>query len=245
MKKILSLLRQAIQTYDMINTGDKIAVGVSGGKDSLVLLKALKSLGEFYPKQFEIIAISIDTGFDNADYEPISNFCKNQDIEYTIIKTQIKEIVFDNLKAKSPCALCSKMRRAALCEAALAHGCTKLALGHNKDDATQTYMMNLIYNGNAMCFEPVTYYEDKKIAIIRPLVFASEYETTKCAAEESLPVMDKICPYDGNSKREDTKNLIYSLRAKCKNAEKNIFTAIKNSPEFKKYEKRNSDETNG
>lgn len=245
MKKILSLARQAIQTYNMIENGDRIAVGVSGGKDSLVMLEALKTLGTFYTNTFETVAISIDNGFESTDYKAISDYCQSRGIEHIIIKTHIKEIAFDNLRDKTPCSLCSRMRRAALCETALKYRCNKLALGHNKNDAIETYIMNLIYNANPICFEPVTCYEDKKITIIRPLVFASEYDISKCAINLELPVMERICPFDGKTGREDIKKLISALKKQYRYADKNIFTAIKNSAEFKKYETEKSHETDG
>ncbi len=238
MKKILSLARQAIKTYNMINDGDVIGIGVSGGKDSLVLLLSMYMLKDFYPKKFEIKAISIDTGFENTDFSKIRELCDNLNIQYILENTDIKEIVFDKMQKSSPCSLCSKMRRAALCSLAEKSGCNKIALGHNKDDAIETYVMNTLYNAKAMCFEPVTHYEDRKLTIIRPLIFADEYSVKKCAEENNLPVMAKNCPQDGNTKREETKKLLKHLNKLNKNAVKNIFTIIKNSEEFKKYEMR-------
>ena len=245
MQKILSFIRQAVQSYNMIEDGDVIAVGVSGGKDSLVLLKALHSLMSFYPKQFNIKAVTVDAGFPGTDFKAVKEMCRELDIEYIIEKTDIKEIVFDRKKEKSPCSLCSKMRRAALCNSAKNAGCNKIALGHNCDDAIETFIMNIIYNGKAMCFEPVTVYEDIGITIIRPLIYAREYMISKCAKEYNLPLINKICPADGNTMREKTKKLISGIKLENKNASKNIFTAIKSLPEFKKYEvtdKRGNDE---
>ena len=236
MQKILSLMRQAIQTYNMIDNGDVIAIGVSGGKDSLVLLRAMHCFKTFYPKQFDIKAITIDSGFENADFTEVQKLCKKLDVEYIIEKTDIKKIVFDKKKEKSPCSLCSKMRRAALCDIAKNTGCNKIALGHNRDDAIETFVMNITYNGKAMCFEPVTHYEDINITLIRPLIYVQEYILSKCAKENNLPIVKKICPADGNTKREEIKKLISSIQSNNKNAKKNIFTAIKNLPEFKKYE---------
>lgn len=236
MQKILSLMRQAVQVYNMIDNKDVIAVGVSGGKDSLVLLTAMHTFKSFCPKKFDIKAITIDSGFENTDFTHVKKMCKELDIEYIIEKTDIKEIVFDRKKEKSPCSLCSKMRRAALCTAAKNAGCNKIALGHNRDDAIETFIMNTINNGNAMCFEPVTMYEDIDLMLIRPLVYAPEYIITKCAKEHNLPVVNKFCPADGNTKREETKRFISDIRLINKNASKNIFTAIKKLPEFKKYE---------
>ena len=238
MKKILSLARQAIKTYDMINDGDVIAIGVSGGKDSLVLLLSMHMLKDFYPKKFDIKAVSIDTGFEGTDFSKIKELCGKLNVPHIIEKTDIKEIVFDKMQESSPCSLCSKMRRAALCNLADRHGCNKLALGHNKDDAIETYVMNTLYNAKAICFEPVTHYEDRELTIIRPLIFADEYLVKKCAMENNLPVMQKNCPADGNTKREETKKLLRKLYKLNKNAIKNIFTVIKNSEEFKKYETR-------
>jgi len=245
MKRILSLSRQAIQKYNMISENDTVAVGVSGGKDSLVLLCTLTKLSEFYPLCFKVKAISIDAGFDGCNFDEIKKLCLSLGIEHKIVKSPIKEIVFNNIKPKSPCALCSKMRRAALCDEALKMGCNKLALGHNLDDAIETFMMNTLYNGNAMCFEPITHYDDKGISIIRPLVFAPEYAISRCAGDLVLPVMKKICPMDGNTKREETKEIIANISQKNKNAKKNIFTAIKNLPEFKKYEVTDANENDG
>ena len=238
-------MRRAVADYSMISDGDRICVGVSGGKDSLVLLYALARLASFYPLPFTVKAVSIDAGFENCDFSKIKKLCHNLGIEYKIVEAPIKEIVFDNIKPKSPCALCSKMRRAALCDAAMEMGCNKLALGHNLDDAAETFIMNTIYNGNAMCFEPVTHYEDKGISIIRPLIYAEEYIISGCAKELGLPVMKKICPYDGNTKRECTKEIIADICKKKKKAKQNIFTAIKNLPEFKKYEVTATNENDG
>lgn len=245
MKKILSLARQAIKTYDMINDGDVIAIGVSGGKDSLVLLLSMHMLKEFYPKKFDIKAVSIDTGFEGTDFSKIKELCGKLNVPHITEKTDIKEIVFDKMQESSPCSLCSKMRRAALCTIAEKNGCNKIALGHNKDDAIETYVMNTLYNAKAMCFEPVTYYEDRNLTIIRPLIFADEYIIKKCAKENMLPIIEKSCPADGNTKREETKKLLNQIKSKNKNAIKNIFTVIKNSEEFKKYEMRQSNENDG
>ena len=245
MKKILSLARQAVKTYNMIDEGDVIAVGISGGKDSLVMLAALSCLKEFYPKKFDIKALSIDMGFENASFLQIAKFCESLQIEYIIEKTQIKEIVFHKLKEKSPCSLCSKMRRAALCTTAKKLGCNKLSLGHNKDDAIETFIMNTIYNGKIACFEPVTNYEDIGITIIRPLIFTDEYTIKKYARENTLPIIEKLCPADGNTKREETKRLLTQIKKQNNKALKNIFTAIKNLPEFKKYEVKLCDENDG
>lgn len=245
MKRILSLSRQAIQSYNMINDGDTIAVGVSGGKDSLVMLAVLNSLKEFYPKKFDIKAVTIDMGFENARFSEIEKFCNCLGVEYMVEKTKIKEIVFDNLKEKSPCSLCSKMRRAALCTTAKKLGCNKLSLGHNKDDALETFIMNTIYNGKIACFEPVTNYEDIGITIIRPLIFTDEYTIKKYAHENTLPIIEKLCPADGNTKREETKRLLTQIKKQNNKALRNIFTAIKNLPEFKKYEVKLCDENDG
>ena len=220
----------------MIKQDDIIAIGVSGGKDSLVLLKAMHTLKSFYPKRFDIKAVTIDAGFTGADFSSVKNMCQNMGIEYIVEKTNIKEIVFDKKSEKSPCSLCSKMRRAALCSAAIKAGCNKIALGHNRDDSIETFVMNIIYNGNAMCFEPVTVYDDIGLTIVRPLIFVPEYMISKCSKKYKLPITPKICPADGNTKREETKKLISGIKGNNKDAAKNIFTAIKKLPEFVKYE---------
>ena len=236
MKRVLSLMRQAVQKYNMINEGDSIGVGVSGGKDSLVLLYALNRLRGFYPKKFSIKAISVDIGFENADYSGIRKFCNGENIEFHIEKTVIKQIVFDEMKEKNPCSMCANLRRGALCSAAVNLGCNTIALGHNRDDANETLLMNLFFNSRIYSFEPVTIYENTGLKLIRPLIFVSEGQTNACAVRYSLPVMPKVCPNDGVSQRESIKKLINTMSLHNPDVRTNIFSAICSTDYYKKHE---------
>jgi len=226
MKKILSAMRRTIQKYNMISDGDKILAAVSGGKDSMVMLKALNELQTFYPKQFALGAICIDIGFADADYDPILKFCNNNKILCHIEKTVIRQVVFDEMQEKSPCSLCARMRRAALCNKAEELGYNKIALGHNRDDANETLLMNIFKNGKIECFEPYTKYDDRNITIIRPLLEIPEGIISSCAKRNNIPVMKKVCPVDGKTDREKTKELIDSLSKNNKKIKTNIFSAI-------------------
>ena len=219
-------MRQTVQKYNMIESGDKIAVAVSGGKDSLVMLEALHLLCTFYPHKFSIGAVCIDSGFDGCDFSLIKNFCKERSIDCHVEKTVIKKVVFEEMKETNPCSLCARMRRAALCNVAQEKGYNKLALGHNRDDANETLIMNLLYNGKIECFEPKTSYDDKKITIIRPMISIPEGIIYSACKRNNFPFMKKICPVDGNKKREKTKNLISDLSANNKKIKDNIFNAI-------------------
>ena len=226
MKRILGLMRKAIQKYNMIQPGDRIAVAVSGGKDSMVLLDAMNRLKCFYPLEFEIGAIYIDIGFESNAELPLRNYCDKNNIEFCVSKSSIKTIAFDIEKAKSPCSLCSRMRRAALCCAAKELGYNKIALGHNMDDAVETFMMNLMYNGKNECFEPIMLYDDINISIIRPMISVPEKEIKSYAVKQNLPVVSKVCPIDGKTDREKIKNIIKDLEKENRYAKKNIYTAI-------------------
>jgi len=208
LRKILSYLRRAVDDYNMINDGDKIAVGVSGGKDSMVLLNAMWELRRFYPKKFDIIGITVDMGFPDFNAEAVYQFTKEKGIPYEIVKTQIKEIIFDIRKESNPCSLCSKMRKGALNEAAKDLGYKKVALGHHFDDVIETFFLCLLYEGRIGCFSPVTYLDRTDINQIRPLIYAHEYDVINCAKRNNLPVIKNPCPADGNTKREDIKNFI-------------------------------------
>lgn len=209
LQKLLSKIRQATEHYEMISNGDRIAVGVSGGKDSLALLFALAKLKEFYPHPFDLCAISVDLGFTDTDiYAPIRSFAGELGIEYHIIKTEIADIIFNERKEKNPCSLCSKMRRGALVDTAVSLGANKVALGHHLDDTVETFMMSLMHEGRVSCFCPVTVYDDKQISVIRPLVYARETEVSSLARKLSLPIVKNPCPKDGHSEREEMKNYL-------------------------------------
>jgi len=225
-KRILSHLRRAADTYKMIDEGDKIAVGVSGGKDSLTLLYGLARLRLFYPKKFEIAAITIDCGFDGADFTGIKNLCEEINVEYHIIPSNIKQVVFDLRKEKNPCALCSNLRLGALNKAAKNHGCNKVALAHHLDDSVETFMLNLIYEGRLGTFSPVTYLDRSELTLIRPLIYAPEKEVRAFTKNQNLPVVTSTCPVDKKTKREDVKILLGDLTKKYRNFKYNIFDAI-------------------
>lgn len=239
MQQILSHMRRAIEDYNMIEDGDKIAVGLSGGKDSLTLLLALNALKIFYPRKFEIMAITIDPGSGILDTKNLEGFCKGLNIEYFIEKTNIKEIVFDIRNEKNPCSLCSNLRRGALNGVAEQHGCNKVALGHHQDDVIETFLMSLLYNGRIHTFSPTTYLSRKNIVTIRPMIYVSEKEIKGFANKSNLPVASKYCPYDGHSKREYMKNLIKSLTKDIPKLRSCIFGAIQRS-NIKGWDKNNT-----
>lgn len=229
MKQILSSIRKAVEDYNMIEEGDKIAVALSGGKDSLTLLLALKNLQRFYPKHFELMALTIDPGSNVFDTTELEAFCEDQNIEYVIERTNIKEVVFDIRKEKNPCSLCANLRRGALNDTAKKLGCTKVALGHHKDDAIETFIMSLFYEGRVNCFSPKTYLDKQDITVIRPMVYIEEYMTKKATKEFNYPVIVNPCPANGSTKRQDVKELLAQLNSTMPGVKKNIFGALNNS----------------
>lgn len=196
MQKILSKMRKAIEEYNMIEEGDKIAICLSGGKDSITLLHAFKALQRFYPKKFEIIAISIDPGFDFFDTHFLEEICKPLEIPLFIGESNAKQIVFDIRKEKNPCSLCANLRRGVINSIAIEQGCNKIALGHNEDDVLETFMLNLLYTGSIGTFSPVSYMDRTKITLIRPFVYLPEKETRRFIRKNNLEVMQKVCPMD-------------------------------------------------
>ena len=210
MRKILSRTRRAVDDYHMIAEGDKIAVGVSGGKDSLTLLCALAELRRFYPNKFDILALSIDMGFDGTDFSNVQELCEKIGVEYIIEKTDIAEVVFDIRKESNPCSLCAKMRRGGVNDLAVKNGCNKVALGHHNEDVLETFFLSLFYEGRLGCFSPVTYLSRKDIHVIRPLIYVAEGDIKGYANRADLPVVYNPCPMDGKSKRQDMKEFINS-----------------------------------
>ncbi|MBS4961153.1 MAG: tRNA 2-thiocytidine biosynthesis protein TtcA [Clostridiales bacterium] len=229
LQRILSFLRKAVEDYHMIQAGDKIAVGVSGGKDSLSLLLALKNLQRFYPEPFELEAITVSLGFSGTDYSPIAQLCQKIQVPYTVISTDIGKIIFDDRQEKNPCSLCSKMRKGALNDAAVEKGCNKIALGHNKDDVIETFFMSLFYEGRIHTFAPVSYLDRKKVTVIRPLLYLPESDAKKFALENNLPIVKNPCPADGSTKRQETKELVAQLSAQYENLSEKVFGAIMRS----------------
>ena len=224
------LIRRCVDDYHMIEAGDTVAVGVSGGKDSLVLLMALNHLRTYYPKPFQLEAITIELGFDGMDFDPVQDLCRELDVPYTRLKTDIKEIVFDVRKEDNPCSLCAKMRRGALCDALRDRGITKLALGHHFDDAVETFMLSLLFEGRLSCFRPVTYLDRSGVTQIRPMIYAGELKISNLAQELQLPVVENPCPQDKGSKRYEVKQLLRDMSRTYPDLRSKIFGAIQRLP---------------
>lgn len=226
MKRILSYVRRAVDDYEMIKDGDRVAVGVSAGKDSLTLLCALAELRRFYPNKFELVAVTVDMGFEGADFAPIRRLCEELNVEYHVVPTQISKIIFDVRKEKNPCSLCAKMRRGALYGYARDIGCGTVALGHHFDDVVETFMLNLFYEGRLGCFQPVTYLSNTGVTLIRPMLYMPEKDVRYFASKNELPVIKSPCPADGNTEREEMKKLLHSLEKENKGLRYRIFGAI-------------------
>lgn len=234
MQHILSKMRKAIEDYNMIDEGDKIAVCLSGGKDSITMLNGLKALQRFYPKHFDLIAITVNPGFENFNKDILQKNCDEIGVPLFIEDTQIKEIVFDVRKEKNPCSLCANLRRGIINSIAVREGCNKIALGHNEDDVLETFLLNLFYTGSIGTFSPVSYMDRTGITLIRPLIYTPEKETKRFINKNNLTVMPKVCPMDGTSKREDMKQMIFSLQKNIPMIRANLFGAIKrNLPDWK------------
>ena len=228
MRRILSRTRAAVDDYKMIQKGDKIAVGVSGGKDSLLLLKALCELKRFYSEEFTIVAVTLDMRFNNrdGDFSKIAQMCESYGIEYVVKPTDLYEIIFNIRKESNPCSLCARMRRGILHDTAKELGCNKIALGHHLDDAAETFLMNLFIESRIGCFAPVTYLSRKDITMIRPLIYVREREAVAAAERLDLPVVGSGCPANEHTKREDVKNLINELSAQFGDVPEKIVGAM-------------------
>lgn len=228
MQKLMSRMRAAIEKYEMIEDGDKIAVGLSGGKDSVALLAALAEMRRFYHKQFEVVAITVDMRFDNTDtdFSVLEDFCKRIDVPFVVKRTELAEIIFNIRKESNPCSLCAKMRRGILHDVAIENGCNKVALGHHMDDAVETFFMNLLKGGNISSFFPVTYMSRKDIYIIRPMVLASESLVAGAVKHKNLPVVKSKCPMDKTSEREKTKELVKMLNKEYPQLREKVIGAL-------------------
>ncbi len=228
MQKHCGLMRAAIDKYNMIEEGDRIAVGVSGGKDSLALLRGLVEINRYYPKQYTVVALMIDPCFDNAqiDYTPIENYCKEHNVEYIIKRTELAKIIFETRKESNPCSICAKMRRGILHKMAKENDCNKLALGHHSDDAAETFLMNLFQGGKAACFSPVTYLSESDLFVIRPMIFCDETKITSLSDRYEFPVVKSKCPVDKNTERERTKELILELSKKYPDIKAKLLGAL-------------------
>lgn len=229
LQQLMSLARQAIDDYHMIENGDRIAVGISGGKDSLTLLYALHGLMRFYPQRFTLCAVTVDLGFDNLHLEQIKQLCDELSIPYHIVRTEIAQIVFETRKESNPCSLCAKMRKGALNEAMLAAGCNKIAYAHHKDDVIETMMMSLLYEGRLHTFQPVTHLDRTGITVIRPLIYLNEADIIGFVRKNQVPVVKSPCPVDGHTRREYIKQLIRNLNLENPGVKERMFTAVQNS----------------
>lgn len=226
LQRILSFARRALADYDMIRAGDKIAVGISGGKDSMTLLAAMAALRRFYPVPYELCAISVDMGFSGMDFSPIAKYCDSLGVEYNVVKTDIAEIIFDIRKEKNPCSLCSKMRRGSLHNAAKEMGATRVALGHHFDDAVDTFMLNLFFEGRIGCFSPVSYLSRADLYLIRPLIYAQEKDIRYFVGHSDIPIVKSVCPADHNTERERMKQLLSTLEKDYDGLRHRIFGAM-------------------
>lgn len=223
-------VRRAVDDYHMISEGDRIAVGISGGKDSMLLLAVMNHLRTYYPIPFSLEAITIELGFEGMDFTPVQQFCDELGVQYTCLKTDIKEIVFDVRKEDNPCSLCSKMRRGAINDAITQRGIHKLALGHHFDDAVETFMMSLLFEGRISCFRPVTFLDRSGVTQIRPLVYAGEKKIANLAAELQLPIVENPCPEDKTSKRYEIKKLLAQMSQDYPDLKSKIFGAMQRMP---------------
>ena len=230
MQHILGLVRACVEDYHMIDSGDRIAVGVSGGKDSLLTLAALARLREFYPVEFSLEAITLEMGMPGMDFALVAEYCETLGVPYTRIQVPVYDIVFNERKEKNPCSLCAKLRRGSLNTALTEKGIRKIALGHHFDDAVETLMMNLLFEGRIGCFQPVTYLDRSGITQIRPLLYCHEDEIRRVAARENLPVVENACPADGQSRRQEIKELVAKWEKDYPDVKQKLFGAVQRYP---------------
>lgn len=229
LQRLLSYVRRAVDDYNMIDEGDKIAIGVSGGKDSLCTLVALAHLRRFYPKKFDIEAITVSLGFEGCSYSPVQALCDRLNVNYTVVNTDIGQIIFEERKEKNPCSLCAKMRKGALNDEAERLGCNKIALGHNKDDIVETFFMSLFFEGRINTFAPVSFLDRKQLYSIRPLMYVPEYEARSFISKEGIEIVKSPCPADGETKRQEIRDLIKELSKDYENLSGKVFGAISRS----------------
>lgn len=235
LQSLLAPFRRAINQYGMIENGDRIAVGVSGGKDSLTLLALFKAFQRFSPQRFELAAVTIDLGFNENAYEPIVEYCSRIDVKYIVEKTEIADILFKHRKESNPCSLCSKMRRGALNSVLAANGFNKLALGHHADDVTETFLLSMFYEGRLSTFSPKAYMSRSGITLIRPMVFVDERDIASYA--NCLPVVHNPCPADKHTQREYMKNLVKRIQKDIPFARERITSAITHPERYNLWDK--------
>lgn len=230
MQKLMSQVRKCVRDYKMLEPGDRVVAGVSGGKDSLALLRLMAELRDHSPVPFTLYAVTLDMGYEEMDFAPVAELCERLKVPYTVKQTQIREIVFDIRKEENPCALCAKLRRGILNDAALELGANKVALGHHYDDAIETFMLSMIYEGRISSFLPVTYMDRTGLTLIRPMLYLHEKTLRNFVERENLPVVHNPCPADKNTKREDVKALLYELEGRYPGLKDNIFGGLQRSP---------------
>ena len=228
LQQLLSYTRKAVDDYQLIDQNDKIAVGISGGKDSLTMLYALSGLRRFYPKSFSLHAITVDLGHKNFDVTPVRKLCEELDVPYTVVSTEIAKIIFEDRKESNPCSLCAKMRKGALNEAIKMEGCNKVAYAHHKDDVVETMLMSLLFEGRFHSFSPKTYLDRMDLTVIRPLLYVPEADIIGFKNKYHLPVIKSPCPADGYTKREYAKQLVKQLNTEHPGAKERMFTAVIN-----------------
>ena len=230
MQHILGLVRRCAEDYHMIDPGETVAVGVSGGKDSLLTLAALAQLRRFYPVPFNVHAITLETGTPGMSFDAVADLCRDLKVPYTRISVPVYQIVFEERKEKKPCSLCAKLRRGSLNTALKDLGISKIALGHHFDDAVETMLMNLLFEGRIGCFQPVTYLDRSGITQIRPLLYCHEDEVRRAAAKLRLPVVQNPCPANGSTRRQEVKELLMQLEQRYPNLRQKIFGAMQRYP---------------
>lgn len=230
MQHILGLVRRCVEDYHMVDPGETVAVGVSGGKDSLLTLAALARLRRFYPVPFNVHAITLETGTPGMSFDAVADLCRDLEVLYTRISVPVYQIVFEERKEKNPCSLCAKLRRGSLNTALKDLGISKIALGHHFDDAVETMLMNLLFEGRIGCFQPVTYLDRSGITQIRPLLYCHEDEVRRAAAKLKLPVVQNPCPANGSTRRQEVKELLMQLEQRYPNLRQKIFGAMQRYP---------------
>ena len=228
LQQLLSLTRKAVDEYQMIETGDRIAVGISGGKDSLTMLYALHGLRRFYPHSFELHAVTVDLGYEKSDFSRIRDLCESLEVPYTVVPTEISRIIFEGRKESNPCSLCAKMRKGALNQAVKELGCNKVAYAHHRDDLIETMMLSLIYEGRFFCFSPRTYLDRMDLTVIRPLMFVSEADIIGFRNKYDLPTEKNPCPADGYTRRQYVKELLADLNRQNPGVKERMFSAVLN-----------------
>lgn len=239
MKKTLGCLRRADQDWNLINDGDKIAIGISGGKDSLLMTRALSLYKQFSKKNFEIVGITVDLGLKPFDLSPVTQYCESIGVEYHIVSTEIGDIIFNIRKEKNPCSLCAKMRKGSLYDKAVELGCNKIALGHHKDDLIDTFFLSMIYEGQLNALKPIFHLSRCGLTAIRPLIYLPEAHVINSISRLSLPVTNSPCPANGKTKRDEIRKLVKHLCVEYPDFKDKVFLALYNKENYNIWDTRN------